>query len=65
MIYPPVKRAYSPLPSITKDLSHLTNINAKFTGTGGCKSFFYLVSSSLAPKKQQSVPKPVISGIYK
>lgn len=35
MIYPPKKRAYSPEPTITKDLSHLVNINSKFAGSGG------------------------------
>lgn len=35
MIYPPKKRAYSPEPAITKDLSHLVNINSKFAGSGG------------------------------
>lgn len=35
MIYPPKKRAYSPEPIVTKDLSHLVNINSKFTGSGG------------------------------
>lgn len=35
MIYPPKKRAYSPEPAVTKDLSHLININSKFAGSGG------------------------------
>ena len=37
MLYPPKKRAYSPEPKKTKDLSNLVNINSKFTGSGGSK----------------------------
>ena len=41
------------------------NINSKFTGSGGSKTFHYLDSSSLAPKKPLSVPKPSVSGIFR
>lgn len=64
MLYPPKKRAYSPEGKKTKDLSNLPNINSKFTGSGGSKIFYYSDTSSLAPKKQMSVPKPSVSGIF-
>ncbi len=58
MIYPPKKRAYSPEPIVTKDLSHLINISSKFTGSGGsiCGSIqipplWLLKSSSLCPRQ--------------
>ena len=35
MLYPPKKRAFSPEPKKTKELSNLVNINSKFTGSGG------------------------------
>lgn len=42
------------------------NINSKFIGTGGSNIFFIpLDSSSLAPKKQLSMPKPQNSNIFK
>lgn len=64
-MYPPKKRAYSPENKKTKDLSNLMNINSKFAGSGG--SNFCLISdpSSLAPKKQLSMPKPPTSNIFK
>lgn len=66
MMYPPKKRAYSPENKKTKDLSNLMNINSKFIGTGGSNFFLILLdSSSLAPKKQLSMPKPVSSNIFK
>lgn len=65
MIYPPKKRAYSPEPVITKDLSHLVNINSKFAGTGGSTSLSNIDTSSLAPKKQKSVPKAMVSGVFR
>lgn len=65
MLYPPKKRAYSPEGKKTKDLANLPNISSKFTGSGG-SNYFYLTldTSSLAPKKQMSVPKPAVSGIF-
>lgn len=65
MLYPPKKRAYSPENKKTKELSNLMNINSKFTGSGGSKLFYNLDSSSLAPKKTLSVPKPSASGIFR
>ena len=65
MLYPPKKRAYSPEPKKTKDLANLVNINSKFTGSGGSKQYYKIDCSSLAPKKQMSVPKPAVSGIFK
>lgn len=65
MLYPPKKRAYSPEPKKTKDLANLININSKFTGSGGSIVFHNQDSSSLAPRKQMSVPKPAVSGIFK
>ena len=41
------------------------NINSNFVGIGGSKYILNLDSSSLAPKKQMSMPKPKISGIFK
>ncbi len=41
------------------------NINTKFIGTGGSNLSFYPDTSSLAPKKQLSLPKPPVSGIFK
>lgn len=35
MLYPPKRRAYSPEPVVTKDLSNLMNISSKFVGIGG------------------------------
>lgn len=64
MIYPPKKRAYSPEPIVTKDLSHLMNINSKFTGSGGSNHLSNTDTSSLAPKKQASLPKAVVSGVF-
>lgn len=64
MLYPPKKRAYSPEVKKTKDLANLPNINSKFTGSGGSIYFFHSDTSSLAPKKQMSVPKPAVSGIF-
>lgn len=64
MLYPPKKRAYSPENKKTKDLSNLMNINSKFTGSGGSIFQNILDSSSLAPKKHVSVPKPTVSGIF-
>jgi hypothetical protein len=64
MLYPPKKRAYSPELKKTKDLANLPNINSKFTGSGGSITFFHIDTSSLAPKKQMSVPKPAVSGIF-
>lgn len=65
MLYPPKKRAYSPEPQKTKELHNLPNINSKFTGVGGSKYWKYVDTSSLAPKKQMSVPKAVVSGIFR
>jgi hypothetical protein len=65
MLYPPKKRAYSPESKKTKDLSNLMNINSKFTGSGGSNFTLDIDSSSLAPKKTLSVPKPSVSGIFK
>jgi hypothetical protein len=65
MLYPPKKRAYSPENKKTKDLSNLMNINSKFTGSGGSIDYINIDSSSLAPKKQLSLPKPSVSGIFK
>jgi hypothetical protein len=65
MLYPKKKRAYSPELQKTKDLTILPNISSKFTGSGGSILFFYVDTSSLAPKKQMSVPKPAVSGIFK
>jgi hypothetical protein len=64
MLYPPKNRAYSPEPKKTKDLANLPNINSKFTGSGGSTRDLTLDTSSLAPKKQMSVPKPAVSGIF-
>lgn len=64
MLYPPKKRGYSPEQKKTKELSNLMNINPKFTGSGGSSLANNLDSSSLAPKKHQSVPKPSASGIF-
>ena len=65
-MYPVKKRAYSPENKKTKDLSNLMNINSKFTGSGGSNNFYYILDcSSLAPKKQQSLSKPKVSGIFK
>ena len=42
------------------------NINSKFIGSGGSTYFLIqLDTSSLAPKKQLSLPKPQVSGIFK
>ncbi len=41
------------------------NINSKFTGSGGSNYLFILDCSSLAPKKNLSMPKPQVSGIFK
>ena len=41
------------------------NINSKFTGSGGSIQYIYADTSSLAPKKHLSVPKPSVSGIFK
>lgn len=65
MLYPPKKRAYSPENKKTKDLSNLMNINSKFTGSGGSNILLITDSSSLAPKKPQSLPKPSVSGIFR
>ena len=65
MMYPVKKRAYSPENKKTKDLSNLVNINSKFTGSGGSNPKSYADTSSLAPKKQMSVPKPSVSGIFR
>jgi hypothetical protein len=65
MLYPPKNRAYSPEAKKTKDLTSLMNINSKFTGSGGSKKPIYVDTSSLAPKKHLSVPKPSVSGIFK
>jgi hypothetical protein len=65
MIYPPKKRSYSPEPIVTKDLSHLININSKFAGSGGSTPYNHSDTSSLAPKKQKSVSKPAISGVFR
>lgn len=41
------------------------NINSKFIGSGGSNIFsIFIDSSSLAPKKQLSMPKPHNSGIF-
>lgn len=65
MLYPPKKRAYSPEAKKTKDLANLPNISSKFTGSGGSTYYLYFLdTSSLAPKKQMSVPKPAVSGIF-
>ena len=65
MLYPPIKRGYVPEAKKTKDLANLMNINSKFTGSGGSKHPIILDSSSLAPKKALSLPKPSVSGIFK
>lgn len=65
MLYPPKKKALSPDQKKTKDLSNLININSKLAGSGGSINFVNSDSSSLAPKKQMSVPKPSVSGIFK
>lgn len=65
MLYPPKKRSYSPEVKKTKELINLPNINQKFTGIGGSIHLVIIDSSSLAPKKQMSVPKPSISGIFR
>jgi hypothetical protein len=41
------------------------NINSKFTGSGGSILALNIDTSSLAPKKHLSVPKPSVSGIFK
>ena len=41
------------------------NINSKFAGSGGSNFLPILDPSSLAPKKQLSLPKPPSSNIFK
>lgn len=53
MIYPPKKRAYSPEPIVTKDLSHLININSKFAGSGGSNLYFYFRHLFSCPKETE------------
>lgn len=62
MIYPK-KKGHSPDPL---EGPKIVSIHNKVTGgTGGSTWSHYIETSSLAPKKTMSVPKPVVSGIFK
>ena len=52
MLYPPKKRSYSPEPKKTKDLANLTNINSKFTGSGGSNPYPIQTPHPLPPENK-------------
>ena len=63
MLYPKKKKALSPENKKIKE-PHIV-ITSKFGGSGGSNPIPNQECSSLAPKKQMSLPKPVVSGIFK
>lgn len=63
MLYPLKKKPLSPEHKKVKE-PHIV-ITSKFGGSGGSNPILYSECSSLATKKQMSLPKPVVSGIFK